>query len=240
MVPTDVLRVLIGTSVLAFAALTDLRWRRAPDACWWIIGLAGLGLLAIDLYQIPDLLTTQAPAFAVAGLLLVASVAGYWFGLIGGGADAKAMISLALLAPLPLDATWSLPMHGPFPLVLTLLVNALMVALLVPVGLAVINLARGDLSGWHTFLGLRVPIERLDTRVLWPLEFVDEHGQVVRVLTPRSLPLEALEPEHLARHGIEEAWATPKIPFLVPLLIGLAIAVLIGDPVAVLLERLLG
>ena len=159
---------------------------------------------------------------------------------VAGGADAKAMVSLAILAPVPLDPAWTLALASPFPLVLTALVNGLLVGLLVPVGLVVLNLARGDLAGWHTFLGFRVDAETIDLRVVWPVEYVDEDGQRQIAVSPRSVPDEAFDPQWLKAHGIDRPWVTPKVPFLVPLWVGLVLAVTLGDPMALALDALAG
>ncbi len=236
MLPVDALRVLVATSVLAFAAITDLRWRRAPDACWWVIAGAGLLFLGYDAWQTPGFFETHLPQLAVAGLVLVIALVGYYTGLVAGGADAKAMMSLAVLAPLPLGAAWMIPWPSPFPFVLTALVNGLLVALLVPLGLFILNLVRGDLEGWHTFLGFRVDLEHVDLGVVWPVEYLDEDGQRRIAASPRSVPEEALDPAWLAEHGIDRPWVTPKVPFLVPLWFGVVLAVLAGDPVVWMIE----
>lgn len=238
MIGTDIARIVVGLTVLAFAGVCDLRWRRAPDASWLVVAAAGLGLLTIDAARTPDFFATHAPALWTSGLIVVMAIAGYLTGLITGGADAKALASLALLAPLPLTG-WSIPLASPLPLAVTALTNGLIVALSVPVLLFLWNVLTGDIDGWRTFLGYQTDLESLDVRAAWPLEYVDEQGEHQVVATPGGVPRDAFDPAQLAEIGRERVWVTPKVPFLVPLWLGLVIAVLLGDPFAALLETLL-
>lgn len=236
---TDTIRIVVGAGVLSFAAVADLRWRRAPDLCWVLVALVGAALLATEALTTPAYWSTNMPALVTSGLVLVLAIGGYYTGLIAGGADAKALASLSLLAPLPLSAGWSQPLGSILPLVVTVLMNGLLVALAVPVLLTVWNLARRDIDSWRTVLGFRTRIDRVDLRVVWPLEYVDEEGEHHRAYTPGGVPLDAYEPKRLLEQGVERVWVTPKIPFLVPLSIGFAGAVLLGDPFATLLETVL-
>lgn len=236
MVTIDVLRFTAALSVLAFAAITDLTWRRAPDAAWWVLAGVGAVLLSWQALAEPEVLREMAPLLIIPAVLLLVAWVGYLTGFIGGGADAKAIMALAVLAPLPLDPAWTVPWQGPFPLVLTMLMNGLFAALAVPLFLAATNLARGQLAGWITFLAFPVAVERLDYRVVWPLEYVDEDGELVRTYSPKRVPIEGSEPEDYQAAGIETVWVTPKVPFLVPLFVGVAITAFLGDPLAAALE----
>jgi preflagellin peptidase FlaK len=235
----DLARVVVGVGVLAFAAVCDLRWRRAPDACWLVVAGIGAALLAVQWARTPAFWAEYQPAIVAAGLVLALAVVGYVTGLITGGADAKALASLAVLAPVPLDAAWTLPLPSAFPVVLTSLTNGLLVALLVPVALVLVNLARGDVDGARTLTAVRTSVEDVDLRVVWPLEHVDEDGQVQVATTPGGVPRDAFDPAELAEAGRERIWVSPKVPFLVPLWVGLVGAVLVGDPLAAGLEVLL-
>lgn len=230
--------MVIAIGVVAFAAVCDLEWRRAPDACWILVAGAGAFLLAVEWVLTPSFWAVHRPALLTSLLVVGLAIGGYLTGLIAGGADAKALASLAVLAPLPLVGG-SLPLASPFPLVLTSLTNGLLIALIVPVVLVVWNLARGDVSGVRTFLGFRARLDRIRERVVWPLEYVDEEGAVVVESSPRGMPRDAFDPEALRAAGRERVWVTPKVPFLVPLWLGLVLAVLVGDPLAWLLDAVL-
>lgn len=239
MIETDLLRILVGASALGFAAVTDLRWRRAPDATWLLVAAAGLALLAWDAAT-TDLWADHFPSLVAAGFVLVLAIAGYFTGLITGGADAKALASFALLAPLPLQPGWTVPLGSQFPLVMTMLMNGLLVAVALPFLFALANIARGEIDGARTFLAFKRSVDRIDQRVLWPLEYIDEDGTHVKAVTPRGVPLDAFDPAAFLARGVGKVWVTPKVPFLVPLWFGLVAAVLVGDPMAWGLGRVLG
>jgi len=235
----DALRILAGASILTFTAACDIQWRRAPDASWVLMSAIGAGLLAAQWWLEPGFLDAYLPALVTAGAVALLAIAGYLTGLIAGGADAKALVSLAVLAPIPLDPAWVVPMESVLPLAVTAIANGLIVGLAVPVALALVNLARGDVDGVRTFLAARVRTENVRERVTWPLEYVDEDGEVVTVTMPSNMPLDGFDPDELLAAGRERVWVSPKIPFLVPLTFGYAIAVIVGDPLAALLGLLL-
>lgn len=238
MVVTDIVRVVVGLTVLAFAGICDLRWRRAPDASWLVVAGAGAVLLAVDASTTPAFWSTHQAALLTSGLVFAMAVGGYVTGLITGGADAKALASLALLAPLPL-AGWTLPLGSPLPLAVTALTNGLIIALAVPVLLLVWNLATLELDGARTLLGFRTSLDKVDLRVVWPLEYVDDEGHHQVVATPGGVPRDAFDPDALAAIGRDRVWVTPKVPFLVPLWLGFAAGVLVGDPFAAVLRGVL-
>ncbi len=239
MLVVDALRILTGASVLAFAAACDVKWRRAPDAAWVLMALVGAVLLGVQAILQPGFFDVYLPALVTAGVVAVLAMAGYATGLIAGGADAKALVSLSVLAPVPLDAAWSLPLESLLPLVVTAVANGLLVGLAVPLALAFVNIARGDIDGMRTFLATRVALDRLEERVVWPLEYVGTDGEIVTATMPGNVPLDAFDPDDLAAEGRKRIWVSPKIPFLVPLTFGFAVAVILGDPLAALLRLLL-
>ncbi|MCA1813530.1 MAG: hypothetical protein LC624_06220 [Halobacteriales archaeon] len=226
--PLDLLRLGLGGSVLAFASYTDWRWRRAPNVLWLLLGGAGLLLLALQVALDPSLLAARAPLLVVdvlfAGLIFVF----YWFGLLAGGADAKALMTLALLVPWPLAL-------GPFPLrqdllppTFGILGDALLCFLLVPLGLLAANARRGVLRLPHALLGLRMPVAEARAKHVWPMERVED-GQVRTALLPSRRRWTDEDWDALAAAGRTEAWVTPKVPFMLPLLAGFVLYAFVGD-----------
>jgi prepilin signal peptidase PulO-like enzyme (type II secretory pathway) len=61
------------------------------------------------------------------------------------------------------------------------------------------------------------------------MERVDRHGERVAVLFPSRSKDESEEAEKLRAAGATRVWVQPKVPFLVPLLLGFLLALLVGN-----------
>ncbi|GAA0714568.1 preflagellin peptidase FlaK [Halorubrum trapanicum] len=150
----DLLRLLV-VPVFAWAAIRDVRTRRLPNRIWPPLYLFGAVLLVWEAVSLWPFAGFDGRIFlvrAAISLLFVAPL-GYAFWYLGafGGADAKAMIALAVIFPtFPAYEVAGLL----FPLVgtdlgvfsLTILTNTVLLGLAYPVGLAVLNLVRGEVS----------------------------------------------------------------------------------------------
>jgi len=172
---TDLLR-LLSVPALAWAAWRDVRTRRLPNRLWTPLLVVGLLTLALDANAHLPVAGVDDRLFfvrvGVSVLILIPLAYGLWW--IGGfgGADAKALMTLAVLFPtypvvyLPTDA---------YPLVattlgvfsMTILTNAVLVGLCYPLYLGVRNTLRGDRSP-VMFLGRRTAVSALPT----------EHGRL--------------------------------------------------------------
>jgi preflagellin peptidase FlaK len=167
----DLLRLLV-VPVFAWAAIRDVRTRRLPNRLWPPLYLFGALLLiweAVSLWPFAGFDGRVFLVRAAISLLFVAPL-GYAFWYLGafGGADAKAMIALAVIFPtfpayeiagvtLPLVDT----QLGVFSL--TILTNAVLLGLAYPIGLAVLNLVRGEASA-SMFLARPVATDSLPDR----------------------------------------------------------------------------
>ena len=191
----DLLR-LVAVPVFAWAAYRDVRTRRVPNRVWPPLYLLGAALLLWDVAARWLSAGTVGDLFLIriAVSLLVVAPLGYAFWYVGGfgGADAKALIALALL--FPTYPSYYLPVAWlpAFPVVetyvgvfsLTVLTNAVVVGALYPLGLGVYNAARGRFSP-AMFLAKRVPVGRLPHL----------HGRLFETrggFTRRGLDLDAL------------------------------------------------
>jgi len=189
----DLLRLVV-LPVFAWAAWRDINTRRLPNRLWPpLVGL-GLVLLAWEAFQLAPFGTLEGQLFLIqAGVsLLFIAPLGYAFWWIGGfgGADAKALITLAVLLPtypsyilsglhLPLVET---PI-GVFSL--TILTNTVLFAGAVPIVLAAQNLSRVDIEPKAMLFARRVDVTSLP----------DRHGTLFETLegiTRRGLDLDAL------------------------------------------------
>ncbi|GAB3698853.1 A24 family peptidase [Halorubrum pallidum] len=188
----DALRLLV-VPVFAWAALRDVRTRRLPNRLWPPLYLFGALVLVWETATLWPLAGVEGRLFLVRAAISLIFVAplGYAFWYLGafGGADAKALIALALV--FPTFPTYEI-VGTTFPLVdtqlgvfsLTILTNTVLLGLAYPIGLAAVNLARGHVSP-TMFLARPVSVYSLS----------DRHGRLFEddVGTTRSgLDLDAL------------------------------------------------
>ena len=170
----DLLRLLV-IPVFGWAAWRDIHTRRIPNRVWPPLVILGGLLLVWEAAQLfvfgtpggrPDFFLIRAGI----SLLFVAPLgyAFWWFGAFGA-ADAKAMIALAVLLPtFPSYALGGLELPvvdttiGVFSL--TVLTNAVMLAVAAPVGLGLGNLRRRRIEPLVMFLSRPVRIDSLPGR----------------------------------------------------------------------------
>lgn len=166
----------------------------------------------------------------------------YFLYIIYGGADAKAIISLAILLPAYPEIP-NLTRHAmapetveimeiAFPFTLVILLNACLVFLIFPVINFFINLSKGDVDIPKMFFGYRKKVSELEDSFAWPMEYFED-GKMKAKLMPRSDSEEKIQ--SLIENDIDEVWSTPKIPFIAIILIGLVISFIIGNPMAYIL-----
>lgn len=167
----DLLR-LLAVPVFAWAAYRDLRTRRVPNRTW--LPLAAIGVIALvwDGLLLLDGTGFARQLFVIQTALSLGFVAplGYLFWRIGGfgGADAKAIITLAILFPVyPAYHALGTPLpihHAPMGVFsFTILSNTVLVGLLYPLALAIRNLPRGAIS-IAMFVGQPVTVDGITTR----------------------------------------------------------------------------
>jgi archaeal preflagellin peptidase FlaK len=184
---------------------------------------------------------------AVTALLLTVLFARGLFeaGILYGGADAKALmiagllvpIFTAVLVPLPSTATRALEF---LPFSVNLLMDAALLSIAIPIGLALRNVARGEFRFPAGFSGYNIPVRELPHRYVWvrdptagsprPAEDAEtseeDRRERVRIA------------QELAAKGVERVWVTPQLPFLVIMAAGAVVALLAGNLVLDLLALL--
>ena len=191
----DLLRLLV-VPVLGWAAWRDIRTRRVPNRTWLPLAVLGVVVLAWDgwLVWTDGGLSTADPTLFVIrvtfslGLMIPFAYAFWWFGGFGG-ADAKALIVLAIIFPTYptyLFDGFSLPAVEPTLGVfsLTILSNAVLVGLAYPLVLAVRNALGGHIAK-AMVIGRPIPAERA----------IEEYGRLLETpdgFTRRGLDLDAL------------------------------------------------
>lgn len=227
----DLARLFAGVALLAFAAYTDGRWRRAPNVLWVVMAALGLVLLSVEAALDWPLFLARWPYLAFVAGFAAFIYAFWWLGLIAGGADAKALMALGLLVPFPIALAEGVPRwQGPMPGSFTILGNSLLLFLAIPLAMAVYNASRGHF-GLLMFLGTKREAASVRRGHLWPMETVAEDGTRRTRLFASRMAAEDIDKafERVQALGSEKVWVSPKIPFMIPLLGGFIAAFTAGD-----------
>jgi preflagellin peptidase FlaK len=218
--------------LLSVASFMDLVRREVDDWVWLLLAsvTGPLTLFRTLLY-----FDTGYPLLVLISIAFSSSVAYllYRFELYGG-ADAKAIVALSLAYPVHLHDR---AVHPIAPI--GVLLNALTLSLTIPVALFMFNAYRvlvrredilSDLAGAP--LRVRLAALFLGTRVSFPKRFwapmvrVEEDGLVRISLSPSFTSYFA---EEKRNNGRRELWATPGIPLVVFITMGLVLYIAIGD-----------
>jgi archaeal preflagellin peptidase FlaK len=227
MVDTTILngiRLITGTVLLAYASYTDIKTRRAANILWVIIGIVGAILLVIQ-YLDGDFPNIWYLAFIP--IMIVLMYAFFQMRLLFGGADAKALMALAILVPIQ-------PLIGVFPLWPSFLpgswiifANAILLFLFIPLSLLIYNIGKRNPRFPYCLLGYKISIEKAKQQFVWPMEKIKD-GKRKLVYMPKNFDVDE-ELAEFEKLGIKEIWVTPKIPFMIPLLAGFLATFFLGD-----------
>ncbi|SFS36981.1 A24 family peptidase [Halostagnicola kamekurae] len=189
----DLLR-LLAVPIFAWVAYRDLKTRRVSSTVWIPLSALGAALLVWEGWlawtagSTVWFLDFLLPAAVSLGVVVPLAYLFWWFGGFGG-ADAKALMTIALLFPtFPRYVVGSvgLPMSttpvGAFSF--TILTNAVLIGIAIPVALAVRNALSGRIAP-VMFVGWPISWERA----------TETHGTLLEspsVLSRRGLDLDAL------------------------------------------------
>ncbi len=92
----DITRLIVGIAILAYASYTDIKTRRASNILWVIMGSIGAILLVIQYFTIGF----ENPFYLIFVPIMIALMyVLFQLRLMFGGADAKAIMALAILVP---------------------------------------------------------------------------------------------------------------------------------------------
>lgn len=151
-----------------------------------------------------------------------------------GGADAKALMVAGLLVPVfPLAL---LPVPAPaaaaltfYPFSLNLLMDAAILSISVPVGLALLNARRGQFEFPRGFTSYVLPVARLDQEFVWLRDPMRDPEEEEVDTTEDDVALRRRQKAELQANGVTSVWVTPQLPFLILLTAGALAALLVGN-----------
>jgi preflagellin peptidase FlaK len=220
----DVIRLITGTILLAYASYTDLNTRRAPNTLWILMGIVGIILLIVQYLDggFPNIWYIIFIPIMIALVFLF-----FQMRLLFGGADTKALMALAVLVPIQ-PSIGSFPLWPSFfPGSFCIFLNALILFLFIPIGLFLFNIGKRNLRFPHCLLGYVVSVEKAKQTFVWPMEKI-QNGKRKLVYMPKDIDVDE-ELAEFEKLGITKIWVTPKIPFMIPLLAGFVVTFFLGN-----------
>jgi peptidase A24-like protein len=158
--------------------------------------------------------------------------------LVYGGADAKALMVAALLAPTFATPLLAIPSNAAlilsvYPFVVSVVVNAALLGVSVPIALALRNASRHEFEFPRGFLGFRMAVEDLPRRFVWlkdpTMPPVEQDSESEAQTTAEDVEIRTKQMHDLQQRGIRTVWVTPQIPFLLLLTAGVVTAILAGN-----------
>tara|TARA_B100001027_G_scaffold37685_1_gene23542 strand:- start:106 stop:1101 length:996 start_codon:yes stop_codon:yes gene_type:complete len=228
---------------------------------WYLVSFLGVafGMVKYSDVDLLDLLLGEATGMValywmtLSGLLVIFVIdLGWRLRLIHGGADAKALMWVAILIPnwstMPVITDYNREIILQLPPAISLLMWGGLTFLLIPLVLVVKNLVQGNVRSlrdlrmfWHSTV---MSLDKVQQSHVWLLSSIIKmpNGQVSvyhRTRAPRRTPSEQELSEQIAtlRHNnIEEVWVSYKLPllvFLFPVIIPMAI---FGDITVIILQ----
>ena len=180
--------------------------------------------------------TSGVPVFVLASFATVLFARGLFeLGVLYGGADAKALMIAGVVVPLFASPWLPVPPAASsalavVPFSVSLLMDAALLSLAIPIGLAIRNGIRGEFEFPRGFSGYQLDVRELPKHFVWlkdPL-LAEEQDRDVETSEEDRQERERIARDLTAR-GVERVWVTPQIPFLVLMAAGAVAALLAGN-----------
>ncbi len=215
---------------------------------WVEIGVYALSLLVLIVAALSRGIGAggvPVPIVAVAASILLARGL-FEIGVLYGGADAKALMVAGLLLPIDTTVLWSpagaATLLAYYPFALTVLINAALLAVAVPVAIAVRNAARHEFVFPRGFTGYTIPVAELPERFVWIKDPTFDNAPASTEPEPETTEedreLRRRQAEELRKQGIERVWVTPQLPFILWILAGAVAALVAGNLVFALFSAI--
>ena len=154
----DVIRFFTGFSIFFYASYTDIKTRRAPNILWIIMG--GIGCVLLGIQFIIDGFGDQLIYLIFIPIMISLMYLFFQLRLIFGGADAKAIMTLAILTPLfPFKIGSTFPLYRSImPFSWVVFSNSIILFLCIPLFLLIFNIIKKNINFPHCFIGYKVTI----------------------------------------------------------------------------------
>ena len=172
MLQLSLLQYAFALGVLAYASICDLKTREVSNWVWVLAYPAGFALTIAAVAT--EILTVETVILSVGVSLLLGSVLLY-FGLYGG-ADAKALIFVALTFPAYPTAFNPLLSNAALPPVITMFCNSVLLSLIYPITIFALNV-KDILKGKRLFEGIKASL----------------HEKILLLFTTRKVNLSKLD-----------------------------------------------
>ena len=228
---------------------------------WYLVSIVGVivGMTKYGDVDLLDLLLGEEYGMAalywttLSGLVVIFVIDFGWrLRLIHGGADAKALMWVAILVPnwstMPVVLDYGSEITLRLPPAISLLMWGGISFLLIPILLILKNITQGNVKSvsdlrmfWHSTV---MPIDKVQDSHVWLLTSMIEmpNGELKtyhKTRAPRRTPSDeqlAIQIEELKTNNVEEVWVSYKLPllvFLFPVILPMAI---FGDIIAIILQ----
>ncbi len=264
----EITRIAITVAFFAYASWSDSKTREVSNRVWVLLAppVFALTLAQLLIYES----SSQLSYGLTIGLTVVVAILLFYAGGFGG-ADAKALICLALALPffpksLPIPVSGQLSPISKMFFPITVFSNAVILVIIPVLWIVARNVSWRLRKGKELFeadhkkeslskrilvlaTGYRVPITRLkENWHVYPLEDIEEkaNGDPIRTLVvlPKEKNRTAIVDrlENSIRKGIieDQIWASPGLPMLVLITLGLLAALFFGDIIWILITFFLG
>jgi archaeal preflagellin peptidase FlaK len=231
----DISRLIIGILILAYASYTDIKTRRASNILWIIMG--GLGAVFLVANYLLEDISGQMFYLLFIPIMIVLMYVLFQLGVIFGGADAKAIMAIAILVPFTPEI-YQFPLYSSLmPTSWAIFSNSVVLFLILPLSLFVYNLIKGNRTFPQAFLGYKMPLADAKNKFVWPLEKIKD-GKRKFSYRPSSINEDEVYAD-FENAGIKEIWVTPKVPFMIPLLAGFITTFILGDILTIIMVSIL-
>ena len=242
MTQTELFSVVFCAAILLYACYADLKTRTVTNKLWMLLLAIALPLALYNWYRsgVPFLITL---GYSIGFTFLLAYL---FFRLnLFGGADAKALVGIALL--IPMNPFFAAPIPDPFPFAITALFNGTIFSVPVFPIMFLYNTVKLRPAELRAHLGLAfvgykrridtlVDAKRTFQRLLHAYELDEETGgetlKQVFVLGGLEIDdalIETLRTYHEQDKIDDTVWVTPGLPYMLFITAGFFIALVAGN-----------